>query len=99
MPVGRPFQPGQSGNPSGFSKAQREVMEALQGDGPSARTKMLDLMKCGDLKVEYQAAKTILEYAVGKPKELVELSGSGLKSVLRDLMMSPGPDEPADTEE
>jgi hypothetical protein len=89
-------------NPGGFSKAQREVMEALKGDGAAARARMLELMASEDEKVAYQASTKILEYAVGKPKEMVEVTADGLADLMRAMVTAAGPrptSEPDDPED
>ena len=68
----RPFQPGQSGNPSGkgglFHAAQRICREA----SPAAARKMVELMNSSDERVALMAADKVLERAWGKPKEKPE---------------------------
>jgi hypothetical protein len=65
----RPFQPGQSGNPSGkgglFHEAQRICREA----SPAAARRMVELMSSADERVALLAAEKVMERAWGKPKE------------------------------
>jgi hypothetical protein len=67
-----PFQPGQSGNPSGkgglFHEAQRICREA----SPQAARRMVELMNSDDPRVALLAADKVLERAWGKPKEVPE---------------------------
>lgn len=86
---------GGSLNPGGFSAAQREVMEALKNDGPRARKRLLELVDSADEKVAYQAATKILEYAVGKPKEQIEVGGDGFADILKAIVT--GKVTPTDT--
>jgi len=66
----RPFQPGQSGNPSGkgglFHEAQRICREA----SPAAARRMVELMNSADERLALMAADKVLERAWGKPKEM-----------------------------
>jgi hypothetical protein len=68
----RPFQPGQSGNPSGkgglFHEAQRICREA----SPAAARRMVELMNSTDERVALMAAEKVLERGWGKVKEVID---------------------------
>lgn len=77
---GRPFQKGQSGNPSGRPKANPEVKEILRVASPDAARKLVDLLGSRAEKIALAAATEILDRTMGKPettgKVQVEHSGS-----------------------
>lgn len=62
---GRPFRPGQSGNPNGRPKAHGEFVEACRARTPKALEVLDQEMELGDSRV--QAAIKVLEWAWGKP--------------------------------
>lgn len=68
--VGKPFKKGISGNPGGRPKTP----EWFKEKSAIAQAKILELMSCGDEKVEFQAAALILAYSFGKPTEHVEMN-------------------------
>lgn len=70
---GRPFKPGQSGNPSGRPKANPEVREALKAASVDAARKLVELLKSKNDKVAFQAAQEILNRTEGKPRECVQM--------------------------
>lgn len=68
----KPFKPGQSGNPGGVSKEKREFLAALRGeDSGEVYAAMMDLVK----QRNPQAVLRAWEYVVGKPKEMLEITG------------------------
>lgn len=68
--------PGSTANPGGIPKAVLAIKEALAGDGPAARTRLIELMgQSDDLPVAFQAARTILAYAAGQPPKAPEDQG------------------------
>lgn len=72
MPKGKPFAPGESGNPGGVSKEKREFLAALRGeDSGEVYLAMMDLVRQRNPTAVLRA----WEYVVGKPKELIEVTG------------------------
>lgn len=80
--MGRPFQPGQSGNPNGRPKKLpltdviREKLEAMKADGKVSNAeaiadKLIEMALGGSL----EAMKELADRAEGKPKQRNELSG------------------------
>jgi hypothetical protein len=65
---GRPFQPGQSGNPGGRPKGLREWRELCRDASPDALQVVVDLLAKGDLT----AARFIIEQAWGRAPQSVE---------------------------
>ncbi len=78
---GRPFKPGQSGNPKGRKKGvpnkvtveAQKACEALVDD-PIYREKLLTDLRLREVAPGIEAM--LWHYAKGKPKEQVELSGA-----------------------
>lgn len=73
----RPFKPGQSGNPSGMSKNQAKVQKTAEDHVEAAIEALANGLKSKDEKVKISAALAILDRAMGKPKQSVEVSKSG----------------------
>jgi hypothetical protein len=61
------FQKGQSGNPSGRSKAAREVQQAAQGYTEKSIKVLADLLESDSEKIRLEAAREMLDRGVGKP--------------------------------
>ncbi len=68
----KPFKPGQSGNPGGVSKEKRAFLDRLKGeDADTVYEALMQLVR----ERNPQAVLRAWEYVVGKPKELVEVTG------------------------
>ena len=76
---GRPFQPGQSGNPNGRPKMPEDVRKKLKAATPEAVQLLIDVMKNEDEKtaLRMDAAKTIIERVYGKPTQPIDNAISG----------------------
>ncbi len=91
---GKPFAPGQSGNPGGRLKIKTEFQAAMENSVPAAVKVLIDGLSSDKIKHVEWAAELILAYAVGKPKQAVELSGQdgnpiGIE-VIRRVIVDPG---------
>jgi hypothetical protein len=65
-----PFQPGQSGNPTGKGGLYHEAQRICREASPQAARRMVELMNSDDERVALLAADKVLERAWGKAKEV-----------------------------
>lgn len=70
-PRGRPFAAGESGNPGGRPKEERELVEALRLRGVDLANKLVQLAMKGNVR----AIEVALNRAYGKPRQVVEFKG------------------------
>lgn len=82
------FAPGNSANPGGRSKVQREIQDALdQGAGEAAKV-IMRLLVSKDEKVQLAAARDVLDRVVGKAPQAPEdrdAAGAALIDLLSRL--------------
>lgn len=69
------FQKGQSGNPGGRPKAERDVRAAMMAQLPQRMAKLAALCAHKNPQTALRALELWLGYAIGKPRQAVELSG------------------------
>ena len=65
---GRPFQPGQSGNPGGRPKVIANIREIAREYAPEAVLRLVELMRDEDPRVAVAACKEILDRGFGRPQ-------------------------------
>jgi hypothetical protein len=87
---GRPFQKGQSGNPTGRPKRDREIEELARQHTPAAIAALVEALNGKD---RVPAAALLLAYAYGKPRQPVEQSG---EMTHRYVIRAPSPVESAE---
>ena len=64
------WKPGQSPNPGGRSKIQKQVQAILDAAAPDGAEELVRLMTASEKDADRIAAiKLVLEHAIGKPKE------------------------------
>ncbi len=86
------FKPGQSGNPTGRSKIQREVQAILDAAAPHGAAELKRLMcEAADEKDRIAAIKIVLEHVIGKPKERDDDGEPLMNDLLADLLASRRP--------
>ena len=72
---GRPFKPGQSGNPGGRPKMPEDVREAFRALVPEAIQTIVYVMRHGKKdKDRTDAANSIIDRAYGKPMQMQDIS-------------------------
>ena len=87
------FQPGCSGNPSGRPRVNSEVKELLKAHSIDAARKVIELLNCGNHKVELAAAQEILNRTEGKPTQVQDLQISGypdLRTQIKAMLTDDG---------
>jgi hypothetical protein len=81
---GRPFEPGQSGNPSGRAKRTQEeldLIDACKEKTPAALAVIEQIMMSGENeRNRLAAAQYIIDRAYGKAVQQTELTGKGGES-------------------
>jgi hypothetical protein len=82
-PIGRRFQPGQSGNPGGRPKEAAEVRELARSYTVEALEALAGLMRSGPPAVSARAAEALLERAWGRPSQEI---GIALEAELRSAL-------------
>ncbi len=83
IPNSKPFEKGKSGNPNGRPKVLPQLKESIakvlddvSADGRlSALEAILISLRKRAINGDNAAAKILLEYAYGKPKQQIELTG------------------------
>ena len=65
----KPFQPGQSGNPSGKGGLYQEALKICRAASPAAARRLVELLDSPDDRVALLAAEKVLDRAWGKVKE------------------------------
>ena len=63
------FQPGQSGNPGGRTKADREVVELAREASPRAIGRLVELVENENGRIAVAACTALLDRAFGKPTQ------------------------------
>ena len=70
---GRPFKPGQSGNPSGRPKIPEDVRELIRAACPEAAKKLIKYMDHSNPKIAMWAITEVLDRGYGKPIQMQDI--------------------------
>lgn len=68
------FKKGQSGNPNGRPKKVDAIADLARENGDKAIRKLVKLIDSDDDRVALQAATAVLDRAVGKPKQALDVT-------------------------
>ena len=71
---GRPFKPGQSGNPGGRPKMPEEMRQILREAGPELARKLLAYTEHSNPKIAMWAITEALDRGYGKPVQAQDIS-------------------------
>lgn len=82
-----PFQPGQSGNPGGQTKLNRDIKELARQHADAAIQALVEALS--DPKQRVAAAQALLDRGFGKPKQEIEASGSLSIAVVTGIDRAP----------
>jgi hypothetical protein len=75
---GRPFRPGQSGNPGGPPKGVIEVVALARAQTSAAIRALADIMQHGQSETaRIAAANALLDLGWGRPREPIEIAPAG----------------------
>lgn len=85
-----PFQPGQSGNPGGQTKLNKDIKELAREHADKAIRALVEALD--DPRQKVAAAQALLDRGFGKPKQEVEASGSISISVNTGVDRAPDDD-------
>lgn len=80
----KPFQKGQSGNPSGRPKQNKDVAEVARENAEKAIRRLAKLVDSDDDRVALAAAQAVLDRAVGKPVQSINSTVENKRDI-RDL--------------
>ena len=69
---GRPFPKGQSGNPGGRPKIEREIVDLARSHSMEAIETLVRIMRSGKPAEALAASNAILDRAFGRPKQTVD---------------------------
>lgn len=72
-----PWQPGQSGNPGGWSGPAREAQRIARENSPKAMMTLVNLLEDDDPRVTAVAAQAVLDRGLGKAKEQADEPQAG----------------------
>lgn len=66
------WKKGESGNPGGRPRKERELIEIAEAASPAALQRVVALTKSRNPRVALAAAQEILNRAIGKPRQQLE---------------------------
>ena len=75
--IGRPFQPGQSGNPSGRARIANNVREIARQHTADAINALVEIVQDKSHPQRVAAANSLLDRGYGKPIQQVEVGKPG----------------------
>lgn len=75
------FVPGSQGNPGGRPKGNPDVKKLLKEHSVDAAKKVIELLNCGNPKIELAAAQEILNRTEGKPLQTQDVQLSSVPDV------------------
>lgn len=87
---GRPFPPGQSGNPGGRPKLPADLREAYRAVHPRAVARLTELIESKDPAVALRACVVVIERVEGRvPLGMKHEIGRSLEDLIRESLGRP----------
>ena len=82
--VGRPFQPGESGNPGGRPTMTPEVREILRAATVDAAKLLVDTIndETAQLSLRIKCAEVVFDRVYGRPQQAVEVDSTTIPQVI-----------------
>lgn len=78
---GKPFKKGQSGNPTGRPKKDKNLVETIKEFTPTIMSQLFRCVLEGEPKDIVPASRLLLAYGYGKPSETITLEGNPDKPI------------------
>ena len=89
----KPYQPGQSGNPSGKPKRLAELQALSQVNFPVAVERLAKLIQSQDEELAFRVIQFVFLYVLGKPAEATSLAHlESMRARLTELVVQPLPE-------
>ena len=86
---GRPFQPGESGNPDGRPTINRELAASAREFTPEILKRLKHWLGSDSYKASLGAASILLDRGYGKPTQYIEVEDSTIRELAEEFSLAP----------